>query len=111
MGECGIIFEKIGFQEQLVPGRRKHRNCRRIGGERNFKPSGIPRVELQTIELQRDEFEAMRLCDHDGKSQIEAAEAMGISRGTVQRLLETGRKKILDVLLHSKNLVIPGDNQ
>ncbi len=53
-----------------------------------------------------DEFEALRLCDYDGLSQIEAAEAMGISRGTVQRLLASGRKKVVDSLLHQKALKI-----
>jgi predicted DNA-binding protein (UPF0251 family) len=42
-------------------------------------------------------------------SQIEAGEAMGISRGTVQRLLLTGRKKIVDVLLHSKELILKNE--
>ena len=56
--------------------------------------------------LKLDEFEAMRLCDHEGKSQIEASEAMGISRGTVQRLLLSGRRKLLDVLLREQELVI-----
>ncbi len=89
-----------------MPRRCKERNCRRLDGTRNFKPSGIPSRELESIELKLDEFEALRLCDYDGLSQIEAGEAMGISRGTVQRLLLTGRKKIVDVILHTKELVI-----
>ncbi len=89
-----------------MPGRRKRRNCRNFNGGRNFKPSGIPAYKLEKTLLRLDELEAMRLCDWDGKSQIEAAEAMGISRGTVQRLLLSGRSKIMDVLLHTKELRI-----
>jgi predicted DNA-binding protein (UPF0251 family) len=58
------------------------------------------------IEVLLDEFEAVRLCDHDLLSQIEAAEKMGVSRGTVQRLLESGRFKIIDALLHDKAIKI-----
>lgn len=89
-----------------MPGRRKRRNCRHFSGGRNFKPSGIPSYKLEKTVLRLDELESMRLCDWDGKSQIEAAEAMGISRGTVQRLLISGRRKILDVILHTKELRI-----
>ena len=61
---------------------------------------------METVKLKLDEFEALRLCDYDGLSQIEAGEAMGVSRGTIQRLLLSGRKKFVDVLLHSKELII-----
>lgn len=94
-----------------MPRRCKERNCRRLDGDRNFKPSGIPSRELEKIELKLDEFEALRLCDYDGMSQIEAGEAMGISRGTVQRLLLSGRRKIVDVLLHSKELVLTNEGE
>ncbi len=89
-----------------MPGRRKRRNCRNFNGGRNFKPSGIPSYNLEKTVLRLDELESMRLCDWDGKSQIEAAEKMGISRGTVQRLLSSGRRKIMDVLMHTKELRI-----
>ena len=52
---------------------------------------------LHTVGI--DEFEAMRLCDHEGMSQIEAAERMQVSRGTVQRLLEKGRKTLLEAII------------
>jgi len=89
-----------------MPRRHKNRNCRRLEGRRNFKPSGIPSVELEKVEIFLDEFEAVRLCDYDGLSQIEASASMGVSRATVQRLLLSGRRKVVDVLLHSKELII-----
>lgn len=58
--------------------------------------------QVETIELEADELEAMRLCDKENKSQIEAAEAMHISRGTVQRLLASGRYKLMEAMLNSK---------
>jgi len=92
-----------------MPRRCKQRNCRRLGGRRVFKPTGIPARELEAELMQLDEFEAIRLCDHEGMNQIEAAESMGISRGTVQRLLSSGRWKLAEALLNNKMIVLEGD--
>lgn len=48
---------------------------------------------MEIVELELDELEAVRLADYEGKSQIETGEIMNVSRGTVQRLLASGRKK------------------
>lgn len=85
---------------------RKRRRCRPLGGSRGMKPMGIPRSCLKEVYLELDEFEALRLCDSEGMNQIEAAQAMGISRGTVQRLLTSGRKKMVDSLLHLHSLIL-----
>ena len=85
---------------------RKGRQCRRIGGRRGFKPMGIPASMLEQAVLSLDEFECLRLCDLEGKQQAEAGEAMGISRGTVQRLLVKARAKVVDALLNQKILVL-----
>ena len=85
---------------------RKERRCRRIGSLRRFKPAGIPAEGLTTHILELDEFEAIRLCDLDGLNQIEAGAAMGVSRGTVQRLLKSGRAKIAAALLRGEVLAI-----
>ena len=62
---------------------------------------------LHTVGI--DEFEAMRLCDHEGMSQIEAAAQMQVSRGTVQRLLEKGRKTLLEAIITNGALGIADD--
>lgn len=85
-----------------MPRCKKQRCCRLLENERIFKPTGIPLSEMEIIDIEIDELEAVRLCDYEGKSQIETAKIMGISRGTVQRLLNSGRRKILDGLLHLK---------
>jgi predicted DNA-binding protein (UPF0251 family) len=85
---------------------KKERCCRMLDGERIFKPRGVPLARLTTIELTIDELEAVRLCDHDGLSQIEAGERMCVSRGTVQRLLESGRFKIADALVNNRAIRI-----
>lgn len=85
-----------------MPRCKKQRCCRLLENERIFKPTGIPLSEMEIIDIEIDELEAVRLCDYEEKSQIETAEIMEISRGTVQRLLNSGRRKILDALLHLK---------
>jgi predicted DNA-binding protein (UPF0251 family) len=92
--------------KEFMPRNKKHRHCRRLGGRKGFKPIGEPARTLTETVLSLDEFEAMRLCDLEGKSQLDAAASLGVSRGTVQRLLNSGRVKIMDALLHGKVLNI-----
>lgn len=62
--------------------------------------------ELSTIRLEVGELETMRLCDVERLSQHEAGLRMGVSRGTVQRLLKRGRAKVVEALIGSKALLI-----
>jgi predicted DNA-binding protein (UPF0251 family) len=78
--------------------------CRMKG--RAFKPTGVPMGEIEKIALYRDELEALKLCDMDGFTQEEAGEKMGISRGTVQRLLSEARRKTATALAECKALVL-----
>ncbi len=88
---------------------RKKRYARRLDNSRVFKPVGIPKTELETIFIMLDEFEALRMCDYEGLSQIEAAEEMHVSRATIQRLLLSARAKLVDVILNVKNLEIKNE--
>ncbi len=73
-----------------------------------FKPAGARIVELEEIVLTVDEFEAIRLRDHEGLEQTQAAEKMGISQPTFQRLYESARKKIADAIVNGKAIKIEG---
>jgi predicted DNA-binding protein (UPF0251 family)/DNA-directed RNA polymerase subunit RPC12/RpoP len=73
-----------------------------------FKPCGVPGRELEVVELQIDELEAVRLADLEGLYQEAAAERMGISRATFGRLIAAARQKIASALLGSKMLVFRG---
>lgn len=61
--------------------------------------------EVEKITLYRDELEALKLCDHDGLTQAEAGMRMAISRGTVQRILSSARRKVATALSECKALV------
>ncbi|MBU0671704.1 MAG: DUF134 domain-containing protein [Candidatus Margulisbacteria bacterium] len=71
-----------------------------------FSPRGVPRTALQIADLKGDEVEAMRLCDREELEQVAAGRRMGISRPTVQRLLYSGRKKVVDALIEGKAIQI-----
>ncbi len=93
----------------MSPRPRKPRHCacpHRPPGSSVFKPAGIPLKELERIHLPDDELEALRLCDGEGLTQEEAGERMGVSRGTVQRLVTGGRKKVADALVLTRALVL-----
>lgn len=77
----------------MSPRPKKIRNCEGKFCGRAFKPTGKPLDELIHISLYRDELEALRLCDHEGLTQEEAGDRMGVSRGTVQRIITKARQK------------------
>ena len=89
-----------------MPRPRKERKCRHFEGDRVFKPRSIPMPELDVLFLGEDELEALRLCDVEGLPQTLAGDRMGISRGTVQRLLKSGRSKLVSALVENAALVI-----
>jgi len=62
--------------------------------------------DLEAVSLRTDEFEALRLCDLEGLDQESAGERMGVSRGTVQRLVKSGREKVMGALVRNAALVI-----
>ena len=73
-----------------------------------FKPAGVPGRELEQLQLAVDELEAIRLVDLEGLSHQSAAEAMGVSRQTVGRVLERGRAKVAEALVGGKAILIGG---
>lgn len=82
----------------MSPRCKKPRHCRCTFRGKAFKPTGIPMSEVDQISLSRDELEALKLCDLDDLTQEEAGSRMGISRGTVQRVLAVARKKVAKAL-------------
>lgn len=71
-----------------------------------FKPRGIPMSELQEIELQSDEIEAIRLAHIENQYQEVASKKMNISRQTFGRILDNAHKKIANALINGKALKI-----
>jgi predicted DNA-binding protein (UPF0251 family) len=88
------------------PGRpRKERIIEDNFGVKKFVCLASQNREIE-VYIYFDELEAMRLVDYEGLSQEDAGGKMNISRGTIWRLLEQGRKKILAALTSGKTIVI-----
>jgi predicted DNA-binding protein (UPF0251 family) len=73
-----------------------------------YKPAGIPAGQLDWVILHLDEFETIRLLDHLGMEQEQAATEMGISRPTVTRIYASARKKIADAIVLGQAICIEG---
>lgn len=89
-----------------MPRPCKPRRCRAYDGDRVFKPRSIPMARLEQVRLELGELEALRLCDLEGLDQEAAGRRMGVSRGTVQRLLKHGRSQVIRALLDPAALLI-----
>lgn len=87
---------------------RKPRRVAFLPGVTYFKPRGIPLRLLEEVQLSVDELEAIRLKDLEGLEQEEAAEEMGISRQTFQRVLEEAHRKVAEGLVMGRALRIEG---
>jgi len=85
--------------------------CRQIGampGKTCFQPEGKHSACPGEVQLNLDEYEAIRLADLEGLYQEQAAARMNISRQTFGRIIETARRKVADVLVNGKVLRIAG---
>jgi len=76
-----------------------------------FKPRGVPLSALEEVILTVDEFEAIRLADHEGLYHEEAAVRMSVSRATFGRILDSARGKVADAIVNGKALKIDSAGQ
>ncbi len=70
----------------------------------SFTPNSVRNLEPVFLDLA--ELEAFRLVDLEGLSQEEAGKRMGVSRGTVWRLLHSARKKAAQALSEGRLIYI-----
>ncbi|HIT04914.1 MAG TPA: DUF134 domain-containing protein, partial [Candidatus Caccocola faecipullorum] len=83
--------------------------CRRVCCDtrtRRFSTEGAEGAVLLSVE----ELESLRLCDLEGADQSAAAQSMGVSRGTLQRIIYSARRKVADALCSGKAIQIGGGN-
>ena len=86
------------------------RKCRRVCCLPNngaFGPIG-EQQPAELVVMTVDEYETIRLIDQLGFTQEECAEQMKVARTTVQGIYNDARKKLADVLVNAKRLVIEG---
>ncbi len=85
-----------------------HRNVSSPPPFSRFKPAGVRGTGLGVTTLTLDEYEALRLADYEGLDHAGAAERMDISRPTFTRLIARARRKLTELLVDGKILVIEG---
>ncbi len=84
---------------------KKCRKVRFIPTHTEFTSNNLSNDE---VIIYIEEIEAIRLSDLDGIDQNLAAELMSVSRGTFQRIINSARYKVADMLINGKNLKISG---
>ena len=91
-----------------MPRPRKRRLLSRVPRPSVYKPAGVPLDELRHVTLLHEELEALRLGDLQGLTQAEAAQRMGISRSSFQRIVARARRQVALALTEGLALQIEG---
>jgi predicted DNA-binding protein (UPF0251 family) len=76
--------------------------------QRIFNPKTKSLSANRVIILSLDEFETIRLIDHEHYSQIQAAKQMRVHRSTVSRIIASARHKIAKALVGINTIKIEG---
>jgi len=72
-----------------------------------FSPRGRPGRPDEVV-VAMEEYEAVRLADHMGMDQKQAAGLMDISQQSFSRIIRNARKKISDAIVNAKIIRIEG---
>ncbi len=90
-----------------MPRPRKCRKVCRLPKTDSFFPAGCPKNSPVVI-LTVDEYETIRLIDHEGMSQEECSASMKVARTTVQQIYDHARKKLSIALVDGLPFRIEG---
>ena len=82
--------------------------CRRICAEPKVMRFAPEKVTGDAVVLSIDEYEAIRLIDHEKRTHEQAAAQMDISRTTVTEIYESARSKIAESIVNGRALEICG---
>lgn len=91
-----------------MPRPRKWRKVCCLPGNAMFGPLGGSADAQAPVVMTVDEYETIRLIDLQGFTQEECAAQMSVARTTVQGIYNDARKKLADVLVNGKQLLIQG---
>ena len=75
-----------------------------------FRPYGdkLKKEAVSSIFLYLEEYEAIRLCDHEMMNHEQAAKMMVVSRPTLTRIYTAARRKIADAFVNGRQIIIEG---
>jgi predicted DNA-binding protein (UPF0251 family) len=86
---------------------RKVSNPPVISGFKPYRDKLIDET-AQTLFLQYEEYEAIRLCDYEMLNHSQAAILMEVSRPTLTRIYSMARRKIAEAFVLGKQIIIEG---
>jgi uncharacterized protein len=92
-----------------MPRRKRLRRICFLPEHTLFGPIDRTIEEHDSIRLSIDAYESIRLIDLLGYDQKEAALALDVSRGTLQRIYYEAKRKVAEALVYGKHLSISGD--
>lgn len=94
----------------MSPRIKRNRKVLSVPIVKGFKPYG-PDLESKNSEpviLLFEEYEALRLCDYDMITHLEASAIMNISRPTYTRIYAAARQKIAKAFVEGRQIAIEG---
>ena len=91
-----------------MPRPKKWRMVCCLPSVNEFAPVHAPANPDETVVMSVDEYETIRLIDHEGFSQEECSGYMKIARTTVQLIYNNARGKIASALVDGCTLKIEG---
>lgn len=91
-----------------MPRPKKPRRVCFMPRSTHFAPVGGDFAGLEPVAMTVDEYEAIRLIDHEGFTQEECAGYMKVARTTVQQIYDGARKKLSVSIVEGRPLRISG---
>lgn len=91
-----------------MPRPKRKRNVTYPPMMEGFKPFGVPISKIEPVILLFEEYEALRLLDYLGMTQLEAASEMAVSRPTLTRIYDKTRRTIAEAFVEGKAIFIEG---
>ncbi len=101
---------QLHLLESIMPRTTKCRKICSFPDYYSFVPEEADTEKIETVMMSLDEYETIRLLDHEGLNQEECALRMGVARTTVTAIYESARKKLVGAVIEGKRLRIGGGN-
>lgn len=92
----------------MCPRPQRFRRMHNLPLFKGFEPINAQNGSQESVILNFDEYEAIKLCDYEGLKQEEAALRMNVSRPTLTRIYERARKKIAIAIAEVRPIHIEG---
>ena len=92
----------------MSPRTKKIRAIQRRPNFSGFQPIGLQKPSKCEVIINFEEYESIKLCDHELLTHHEASAMMNVSRPTFTRIYESARRKIAKAFVEGGNICIEG---